>query len=60
MIKRLFSEEIYRKMGYPDLNQTIYFTQSGKKVYGKVALVDFHKKKGYVYLGIVPFKKQKK
>lgn len=60
MMKRFFTEELYRKLGCPNLNNIVYFIQSGKRVYGKVALIDFHKKKGYVYLGIVPFKSKPK
>ena len=61
MIKRKFTSEVYAKMGHPDLENVIYMTVSGKKVYGKVSLLSFcgfkNAKKGLVLLGIEPFKK---
>lgn len=33
MIKRLIPDELYRKMGCPDLTNTMYFWIDGKKVY---------------------------
>ena len=61
MIKRKFSSELYKKLGHPDLGDTIYMKKAGKKVYGKVSLLSFvgfkDAKKGLVLLGIEPFKK---
>lgn len=59
MKKRLIPDELYRKMGCPDLTNTMYFWIDGKKVYGKVEYVNYFKKKGFVYIGIEPFKKPK-
>ena len=58
MLKRLFDSDTYRKLGCPDLNSVMYFTQKGKKVYGKIISVSFHGHKGKIQLGLEPFKKQ--
>lgn len=56
MLKRFFSNENYQKIGSPNLTHIMFFTKAGKKIYGKVALVDHHKKRNHVYLGIIPFR----
>jgi hypothetical protein len=58
MIKRFFTREVYQKIGCPDLNNKMYFKKDGKKIWGKVVLVDYYKKRGYILLGLIPFKKK--
>jgi len=62
MIKRTFDTPTYIKLGRPDLNHVMYFIVSGKKVWGKVALLSFCGFKGAskdrVLLGIQPFKRK--
>lgn len=59
MLKRLFTQEVYQKIGCPDLTNKMYFKKGGKKIWGRVVLVDYHKKRGYIQLGLLPFKKLK-
>lgn len=57
MLKQLFDTETYRKMGSPDLDSTIFIKRGTKKVYGRVALIDFYAHKNKIEIGIEPFKK---
>lgn len=59
MLKRLFDDETYRKIGCPDLGSIIYFKSQGKKRWGKVVLVNYYGKKDKIQLGIEPFKRKK-
>lgn len=63
MIKRKITSELYKKIGTPDLGNTIYFVKSGKKIYGTISLLQFNgfkgAKKGLVLIGIQPFKQFK-
>ncbi len=60
MLKRYFKSETYRKMGSPDLETKIYFMKNNKKIYGKIALIQFTSEKskhnGDILIGLEPFK----
>jgi hypothetical protein len=51
-----FSNETYKKMGCPDLNDVIYIMNKHKqKVYGKICFID--SRKGKVVIKIIPRQK---
>ena len=57
MAKRVFTPEIWRKIGQPDLNSKMFFiAQNGKKIWGRVTMVNFGHRKG-IELNITPFRK---
>lgn len=57
MAKRIFSAEIWKKIGQPDLGSKMFYFngQTGKKVWGEVTEIDYGHKRG-VALKIKPYK----
>lgn len=59
MLKRFFTKKTYEKIGCPDLLNKMFFMRGGKRIYGRVVLVDYFKKKDHVLIGLEPFKLKK-
>jgi hypothetical protein len=60
MAKRVLSNDLWHKLGQPDLNHKMYYIHgvTKKRVYGIITEIDYGHKKG-VAVTIKPFKNQK-